>query len=116
MKKRTLSLVLVPILIALVGLGYYLNEKFNTTYGVWDINWGFEVPKPSKMTNVIESDPSFRGEGESYIIADYSENKVERVKNQTFWKEIDGSTLEEVSKQISQFQKDVKDINFEKEE
>jgi hypothetical protein len=115
MKRKNLFLLLVPILITFGGLGYYLNETFNTTYGVWNINWGFEVPKPSKITTVFENFGGFLGDGDAYIIVDYNNDKrFEKAKNQAFWKRIDKKSLDIVSERISQFQKNTADVHFEK--
>lgn len=67
------------------------------------------------MTTVFESPPVPHGDGEWYILADYNNKRFEQVKNQKFWKQIDKKSVNLVSKQILQFQKDVLDIHYDNE-
>ncbi|WP_216831507.1 hypothetical protein [Alkalihalobacterium elongatum] len=110
--KKTITLLLGIVVVIFAGL--YLNQKLNTVYGEWAINWGFEIPKPTEVKTVFESPHSPRGEGEAYYIINYDDKQFEKVRIEDFWKPINNDhSLNLVTKYISDFQGNVLDLYFE---
>jgi hypothetical protein len=87
MKNRKWIIIFGVLIICIVG-SYNLYQKFGTTYGTWDINWGFEVPKPSQEVIVFENYGGFPMNGEAYIVVDYNAKHINKIKSQMYWKRI----------------------------
>ena len=114
-KRNLFVCVITMILVLIVSGGYYLYEKITTYNGVWDINWGFDVPKPHKIIVVFER--SMVQDGDAYIIADYNKKQIDKIKSKSFWKKIDDSnSLWNVETLIYKFKYDIVNSNaFDKD-
>lgn len=112
MKKK----VTILIIIGLIALGgYILNEKFNTDYGIWELNWELEVSKPKRINSVFDNRGGFRGEGETYYILEYNERRINKIKDESNWIPVDDTSIDTLSEHIREFQKEVESINYDQE-
>jgi hypothetical protein len=98
-------LILFVIAIVLIVGSYNLYEKFWSVHGTWNINYGLEVPKPSKMTTVIERHGF--GDGEAYYVIEYNERRFEKAKEFELWNRMDNKSFTTISEQTSKFKKDM---------
>ncbi|GGA24536.1 hypothetical protein [Psychrobacillus lasiicapitis] len=107
MKTKTIICILIPLL--LVGL-VIVNRDFVSQSIEWKLNWGFDVPRPSKMETVFTSRNGFPNEGETFLILSYRslENKL---KDKDGWTAINEKSHDRVLTLLQSFQKNVTDIN-----
>lgn len=112
MRKCQIIIMITAIVIIIVsvsaGTGYYILDRFFTINTGWRIKWGIEVPKPNQTKSIIESSPSFNGDGEFFNISTYSGQKIDSfIKNKSF-KEIDENSLIKLDSYISNFDEGLK--------
>lgn len=116
MQKRTVTIGSVVILAIIIGIGYLAYAQYDTYYEVWEKNWGITIPKPAELKVVIESPPSFNGDGEGFFILEYRDKQINVLKNQNFWQPIDENSISLVNGRVSRFKKMTLDIYSDEKE
>jgi len=107
---RKIVVVLI-ICLAFTG-GYLLNERYDTVYGGWAINWDLTVPKPVGVQTVFDHRVGFHGDGETYTILDFKEEDLTKLASDEEWLLIDEDSVVEVLRVILKFQENtVEDEN-----
>ena len=114
MKKQTKLLISITIILLVIYTGNFLYQQFTTTYGLWRINWGLDVPKPSKMNIVYERYGV--GDGEAYVICEYDDRGVMKVKKSNQWKKVDTEAYNMLTLKISQFKKNISEMYLNKQD
>ncbi|MFJ5771644.1 hypothetical protein [Psychrobacillus sp. NPDC093180] len=107
MKKKTKIWIFIPLF--LVGL-VIVNRDYISQSIEWKLNWGFEVPRPSKMETVFTNRNGFPSEGETFLVLHYRslENKL---KEKDGWTAINEKSHDTVLTLLQSFQKNVTEIN-----
>lgn len=113
MKNSKLVIGSVLAFIFIFG-SYILYEKFWGVHGTWNINYGLEVPKPSKITTVFERHGV--GEGEAYYVVEYNERRFEKAKEFELWNRMDSENFTKVSERTERFKKEMINLHLEERE
>jgi hypothetical protein len=84
MSKRNKVLILIGvILIVFFSSFYYFKYSSTSKTFVKNINkvWNVKLPKPEKEITIMQRQPSFHGEGEDFVILEYKDEDIEKVKD-----------------------------------
>lgn len=111
MWKKVAAICIVIVVTATgIGIGYRLYDKETVYYEEWASDWGIALPEPAALRVVFDSKPRFHGDGEAYVIMDYNEQQLAKVKDLGFWQLITEDSIIALNGEISRFKHSVMEI------
>lgn len=107
MKRKLVSIVVMLSL--MFGGFYYVYQKIGTVNGLWDLNWGLKVPKPTKITTVFEHSGR---DLDAYYVCEYDERVFQKVEKLNLWNKVGNENLDMLSERVSRFKATIEKMHF----